>query len=176
MLKFHTAAAGITLFGIIGNTLAFIGFQRQSKKTSTSVLFQALAVTDNCVLVTVAPWELLYNCHSFRNNYHCHGYKQLVFGHGYDIDYELAFAVAQYRVMRPIYEMSILGTVCVTILLAVTRMIAVCFPLHSSRICSISRIRVYLIGMTIFIITSNLCLSPALIPYRNRTVVDLGVN
>ena len=48
----------ISLFGIVGNIMAFVGFQKQSKKTSTSFLFQALAVADSLVILANCLMEI----------------------------------------------------------------------------------------------------------------------
>ena len=58
----------IGLFGVLGNTLAFLGFHRKRKQTSTSFLFQALAITDNIWLLLFVFWWfdslvlLMYSC------------------------------------------------------------------------------------------------------------------
>ena len=140
LLKLTSVTA---LFGIFGNTLVFVGFHKNSPKTSTSYLFKVLAVADNLVLVSMLPYEWL--------SFVLHNVVTIE----YDIDLNL-FVRQVSLYMYPICCMSILGSICVTTLLAVTRVIAVYFPLHASRLCSIIRIRVCLGVMAICTMSCNL--------------------
>ena len=124
----------IAVFGFIGNTLTFIGFHRHSKKTATSFLFKALSVADNLVLVSTLLYLFLKTILTFV----------LTAESEYDLELRI-FAAHVTLYMYYIRNICILGVICTTILLAVTRVIAVYFPIHVSRICSIPKVRVSLI-------------------------------
>ena len=126
----------ISVFGFICNTLVFVRFQN-TQKTSTSILFQALAAADNFVLVTTIPvqWTKFISIYVQRPDHA-------------RILHLLEACIKTY--IYPISDMSILWSICITILLAVTRVIAVYFPLHASRLCSIARIHICLGAMTLF--------------------------
>ena len=124
----YILGACIGLFGICGNIAAFIGFQKQSKKTSTSFLFQALTITDTGVLITFALWT---------------SWPVLQ----YDVP------IILYLGLIALNQMAILASNGVNVLLTVTRFIDVCFPPHASRYCSIARVRCYLIA-TIFVLVA----------------------
>ena len=123
--------ACVSLFGICGNIVAFLGFRKQTKKKSTSFLFQALALADTLVIFTLFTFDVsLY------------------------FYYKDTFAYTQFSVDALVLfdcfgEISILLTNGITILLTVTRLIAVCFPLYASTICSIRRVRCYLVATII---------------------------
>ena len=117
----------IGLLGIIANITAFRGFQKQTKKTSTSFLFQSLAVADVCVLITVCP-EILLQYFSYESWFRNYNYKFFIF----------------LTIWTGLAETAILSTNGITVLLTVTRFIAVCFPLHTSRLCSTKRVKLYL--------------------------------
>ena len=143
LLILCSLASVISLFGFVGNTLVFVGFQNTAPGTSTSILFQALAVADNFVLVTTIPvqWTKFISFFVLRPDHA-------------RILHLLEAYIQTY--IHPISNMSILWSICITILLAVTRFIAVYFPLHASRLCSIPRIRICLGAITLFSIAYNL--------------------
>ena len=129
-----------TIFGICGNIAAFLGFQKQTKKTSTSFLFQALAVADTLVLILLYPADLAtYNVEWLH------------------IDLtKFTYSHVAYMLIIGLGHMSILLSNDVTVLLTVTRFVAVCFPLYTSRICSIRRVRYYLVVTIIDVISGYL--------------------
>ena len=49
----HCVNICIGVCGLSGNIIAYMGFLKQSKKTSTSILFQALAIADSFVIITI---------------------------------------------------------------------------------------------------------------------------
>ena len=134
----YITGACIGLFGICGNLAALCAFQKQSKKTSTSFLFQALAITDSCVLLTVCSWQLLRVCHFYFL--------------GGDI-------ITLIMIIFDLGELAVLLSYGVTVVLTITQFIAVCFPLHASKLCSISRVYRYLIATIIISIGLRMPLS-----------------
>ena len=133
--------ACIGLFGIIGNITAFIGFQKQNKNTSTSFLFKSLAIADTFVIVTTN----LTNLQIYLDSYIKHHY----------------FALG--KTIFEIRNMAILSSNGITVLLTVTRFIAVCFPLKTVSVCSIKRVRYYLVATLMF---SIVCFIPDIVITR----------
>ena len=137
----YSIAAVFGFLGFIGNMLIFVGFQTQAKKTSTQLLFQALAVADNLVIFTTVSATL----------------GKSIYDYVITIDHDIDLRILQaYYHMLQISEMSILGSILVTVLLATTRVIAVYYPLRASRICSIARIRLYLGFIVTYAIACNI--------------------
>ena len=124
--------ACIGLFGIMGNITAFRGFVKQKQNTSTSFLFQALAIADTFVIFTTYLDQSMF-------------YLDL---NGVD------FVFGSFRFM------AILSSNGITVVLTVTRFIAVCFPLQTVRLCSIKRVR-YSLAVTITV--SLACYIPAIL-------------
>ena len=138
----HLIALCIGLFGICGNITAFIGFQRQPKKSSTSFLFQTLAITDSFVLIFFCPFGIWQGS----------GYPYIPDSVVYFSDYLLSIA----DTFNGFGKMAIVASNGTTVILTITRFIAVCFPLHASRQCSMTRVRYYLIAIIVFSISFHL--------------------
>ena len=143
LLVLYQTAAAIGIVGIAGNVMAFIGFQKQSTKTSTSLLFQALAIADSLVLITACPYKALIAYENYNIVRRPDSYVSSLYPYAIWIGYPLA-------------EMAILASINVTLLLALTRLIAVCFPLHARRLCTIARVRWYLAFTITFAILYNI--------------------
>ena len=118
----------ISIFGLVGNTLSFRGFQKLQKKTCTSFLLQALAICDNLVLITTG----LYLCRVYFM-------RSFVFNTLNNIIFYIPLVMC---------ETALLCSIGVTVLLAITRLIAVCFPLRVKSLCTIKRAKWY-VGATI---------------------------
>ena len=138
-LVLYLVGTGIGIFGIIGNIIAFIGFQKQSKKTATSLLFQVLAISDSLVLTVTCPYTLLLSYNRAMNN----GYSTSTLAY---VD----------LIAHPLSEMAILASISVTEILSITRLTAVCFPLHARRLCTITRVRGYLVVAFVFAVVFNI--------------------
>ena len=131
----------VAIFGIFGNIAAIWGFQKQTKKTSTSFLFQALAVADTLVLITLYSDALISN----YNNWWL-----------YNTIWKPRHASVPNELFSSLGAIAILLSNGVTVLLTFTRFVAVCFPLYTSRICSIRRVRYYLVVTIIDVISGYL--------------------
>ena len=139
--------ACIGLFGIIGNVTAFRGFVKQKQKTSTSFLFQALAIADTLVIFTIYLDQSRFYLNLNR------------------VHFVLNAVLSSFRYV------AILSSNGITVLLTITRLIAVCFPLHTSRLCSITRVRYYLAATIIF---SILCYIPNMVGQILMNLLDFG--
>ena len=127
----------IGLGGLIGNTLAFVGLQRQVKKSPTTFLFQALAAADNMVILLF--WAFfLYNTKIIYFNY----------------SDPTMFIRAAYFI-TPLMEMALLASTLITVLLAVVRYIAVCYPFLARTYCNINVVRYYITTALIFSVAFN---------------------
>ena len=119
--------------GLIGNIIAFMGFQKQCKKTPTTFLFQALAVADSFLIVAVISYDVvLFLLDTFPNIF--------------------IYAQACFVTM----EIAILSSNGVTVVLAGSRLIAVCLPLRASQLCSKFKVWIYLTGTILFAICYNI--------------------
>ena len=117
-----------------------MGFQKQTKKTSTSFLFKALAVADTLVIITVYPADLMQH----------YDFERLFYYFPITITTKILYICYKFFVWFG--QLTILLSNGITVLLTVTRLVAVCFPLYTQRICSITRVRCYLITMIILVV------------------------
>ena len=128
--KIDLSVCIICLFiSLFGNIIAFRGFYKQTKHTSTSFLFKSLAVADTFVLLTLYPLTL---------------YKFCLFNVFYSRPNQYMYMPVNIWICFS--QVAILSSNGVTLLLTITRLIAVCFPLKTSKLCSIVRVRYYLVA------------------------------
>ena len=122
----------VGVLGLLGNIVALIGFQKQCKKTSTTLLFKALSLADLFVITTVMCYLLsillIRNIISWRQS--------------------AGLFVAM--------EISVLASTGITVLMAVSRLVAVVFPLQASRLCSVVKMYLYLVATIMFAICYNI--------------------
>ena len=109
----------ISTLGFVGNTLAFQGFQKLQNKTVATFLFQALAFADNAVICVLALLSI-----TFISNYNG-------------------------NILIPIADIVIQSSINITVLMSITRLVAVLLPFHAKRICTM--IRAY-IGLAISVV------------------------
>ena len=113
----------LVVFGVIGNIFAFVVFWKESIKSSTLFLFQCLSLIDSALLLTVLP---VYSMESFVD------YTGWLQGYWAIYPYVLAY-------LMPLALTAQTATIWVTVLVAVTRYIAICLPLRASRWCTVSK-------------------------------------
>ena len=161
-------AVVIGMFGIVGNATAFMGFKQQSKKTSTSFLFQVLAVADSLVILTTLPYGFVFDFNEYMQ-------RNLEYRHVEDKGRKILIYIQ--LILFPLSEMTILASISVTVLLAVTRLIAVYFPMRARRLCRIARMRRSVAAVAIFAIVFNVLpyftLKPITVTYGNRTLTRM---
>ncbi|ELU02542.1 hypothetical protein CAPTEDRAFT_196721 [Capitella teleta] len=109
----------ITCFGLLGNLFAFVVLCHHSPRTTTQVLLQAIAVTDWLALFcSLVLRSLRYVITGYeRGNFFMHAFRWL-----YPSTYIFRFAGSW-----------------MTVLLTVDRFIAVRYPLHAQRLCTLRR-------------------------------------
>ena len=133
--------------GVIGNSFAFVVFWKECIKSSALFLFQCLSLIDSALLLTRFP---LYSMHLFVVYT---GWLQ-----GY-------WAIRPYlRVyLWPLAQTAQTATIWVTVLVAVTRYIAIYLPLRASRWCTVSKAKKQLAFVLLFAVLFNI---PNFIAYR----------
>lgn len=134
--------------GLVGNCLSFCVLHRYSHSENVSTfLLKALAVSDN-VFLSVAAFVQMYPA-------------MAIFLGATD---RLKAIYPQYQMLAwPIAHMVQLGTVWVMVLVASTRYVAVCHPLHAQRLCTKRRVQVQIALIAIFSIVYN---TPRFVEYR----------
>ena len=141
----------IIVGGLIGNNLAFVVFWKDNIKTSASFLFQSLALVDSTMLLLAIP---LFPLHAFVV------YTNWLMGY-LDI-----YAYVQVSIM-PLALIVRTASIWVVVLLAVNKYIAVCFPLKSLRLCTISKVKKQLAFVLLSAVLYNI---PAFAEYRTEYV------
>ena len=118
----YTVIVGaLVVVGIIGNSLAFVVFWKDTIKTSTSFLFQALSLIDSVLLVSVF---LIYTIDSFVE------YTDMLQGLSSTSPYRIRWSF-------PVAMTAQTASIWVTVLIAVNRCVAVCLPYKASRWCTV---------------------------------------
>ena len=118
----YTVIVGaLVVVGIIGNSLAFVVFWKDTIKTSTSFLFQALSLIDSLLLVSVF---LLYTIDSFVE------YTDILQGLSSISPHLIPWSY-------PLTMTAHASSIWVTVLIAVNRYVAVCLPYKASRWCTV---------------------------------------
>ena len=136
-----TIVAGIIIgVGIVGNSLAFVVFWKDSIKTSASFLFQSLALVDTAFLLVAIP---IIPVLSYLN---------------YAVRLNLCREIGRYGKVYiwPCMQVARTASIWVVVLFAVNRYIAVCFPLKSLRWCTISNVKKQLVIVIIFTLLVNI--------------------
>ncbi|XP_013380798.1 FMRFamide receptor-like [Lingula anatina] len=130
----------VCLVGICGNTLAFLVFLREKKKGPSSIILQALAVSDNLILInTLVEF-------SFAFFYPHTGLLEDYF-----------FAHRQFSLYTyPLHYIFITSSTWLLVLLTIHRYIAVCKPLHAKKMSSVKHARIQAAGVFLFSIAFNM--------------------
>ena len=124
----------LVVVGVIGNIFAFVVFWKESIKSSTLLLFQCLSLIDSALLLTVFP---LYSLESFVD------YTGWLQGYWAIYPYVIVY-------LMPLVLTAQTATIRVTVLVAVTRYIAICLPLRASRWCTVSKAKKQLAFVLLF--------------------------
>ena len=113
----------LVVVGVIGNSFAFVVFWKESIKSSALFLFQCLSLIDSALLLTALP---LYPMESFVV------YTGWLQGYWAIHPYLLVY-------LWPLALTTQTATIWVTVLVAVTRYIAICLPFRASLLCTVSK-------------------------------------
>ena len=133
--------------GIIGNSLAFAVFWKDTLKTSTSFLFQALSLIDSVLLVSVF---LLYTMDAFVE------YTDMLQGLSSISSHIIPWSY-------PLTMTAHAASIWVTVLIAVNRYVAVCLPYKASRWCKVSMAKKQL---AVVLLVSVLYNAPTFVQYH----------
>lgn len=126
------------VFGLIGNTLSFIVLQWEKQNYVATFLLQVMALFDNLFLLTTGYTTVFAAVMFFVEKPESH--------------------IAPYNVVYvwPLVHITQMGTVWITVLIAFNRYIAICKPFQAPMLCTISRVRLQCLAMTVCIILYNL--------------------
>ncbi len=130
----------VCIFGLIGNSLAFIVLHKFSKNNVATFLLKTLSITDNLFLLTALVIQM---------------YPAMVLSFGLEEHLIPIYPYLQTYAW-PLAHMSQMGTVWMTVLVATNRYIAVCHPLQAPRLCTKHKVKVQITIMTISIIIYNI--------------------
>ena len=135
----------VCLFGVCGNSLAFVVLCYQKQKVSTTLLLQALSIADIIILIMAIPSR------SLRYMDLCFGPQNLhIYSNMFLATYPLSFT---FRMINT----------WLTTFLTFDRWIAVCRPLHAQRLVTK---RMSMIHMTIVIFAAIVISIPRWFEYR----------
>ena len=141
----------IVILGLIGNILTIVILSQRAMRSSTNYYLSALAVWDSIVLICTG---LLIGLQGILANDSY--YMTTVFAYVVSYIYPLAL-VAQT------------ATIWLTVSFTVERYIAVCHPLKAASMCTISRAKIVIAGVSL---GSTLYNIPRWFDYRPRVVVQ----
>lgn len=144
--------------GIIGNAISFLVLLRDSARSVTTVLLQALAVADSLVLITAAP---LY---SLSPVYYYTGFLKT---------YSERYASIM-PFLWPLYLTAYTGTIWLTVLVSLNRYEAVCRPFKAGKLCGDGggKVRRHVVYVVLFSVLYNI---PRFFEY-STTEVCVGYN
>ena len=144
----------VVILGLIGNLLTIVVLTRQAMHSSTNIYLCALAVWDSVVLVCTALLTGLQAVPALEYyKYHVYAY------------------VVSY--MYPVALIAQTATIWLTVSFTVERYIAVCHPLKAASMCTISRAKIVIIGVSL---GSTLYNIPRWFEYRPEVFVDSAHN
>ena len=130
----------LVVVGIMGNSFAFVVFWKESIKSSALFLIQCLSLIDSALLLTVLP---LFPMHSFVV------YTGWLQGYWAIQPYVLVY-------LWPLSLTAQTATIWVTVLVAVTRYIAICLPFRASRWCTVSKAKKQLAFVLLYAVLFNM--------------------
>ena len=133
------------VFGLIGNTLSFLVLRWEKQSMSATFLLQMMALADNLFLLAT-------------------GFAQIVSVLTLLEQFE-ANPLMPYMPSYawPFVHITQMGTVWITVLIALNRYIAICRPFQASKLCTLSRAKLQVIVMVVFVLLYNI---PRFLEYR----------
>ncbi|KAK2154492.1 hypothetical protein LSH36_267g00008 [Paralvinella palmiformis] len=119
----------VVLLGLIGNILTIVILSQRAMRSSTNYYLTALAVWDSVVLICTFLLIGLIGVHfeTYQNHFH---------------SYVVAY-------IYPVALIAQTATIWLTVSFTVERYIAVCHPLKAARMCTISRAKFVIIGVSV---------------------------
>ncbi len=122
--------------GILGIILTVIVLSRKSMCTSTNCYLMALAIADLLFLILLANWFIQHRFVPHSNAY------------------TMFRIYATYAVI--FMQVFLLTSIWLTVMLAVERYIAICRPFLATKICTVTRARIIIIGIYVFALMCRL--------------------
>ena len=147
-------AGPLIIGGLIGNAIAFRTLGKLMRQNVTTFTLRALAVADICVLLCY----VVYFC-----SWHA--------GHWPPVIAKLRPYALIY--MSPVLYISTLVNVWTTVVIGLNRYIALCRPLHATRLCTPSRARKYMICIVLIAVAYVL---PTFFDFKIRKAADGSTN
>ena len=129
---------GMCIFGLIGNTLSFLVLQWERRGHVATFLLRVMALVDNFYLIVFGFSSIFTAATTF-------------FGY-FDNPVQPYLVV----IVWPLAYIAQMLTVWITVLIALNRYIAICKPFQAPRLCTMSKTRIQLILMGLFIIIYNI--------------------
>ena len=153
LFLWYTVLVGIlSIFGLIGNTLSLIVLQRDKGGKVASLLLQALAIGDNCVLIaSIGILSIIYG--------------SLPYFKAYDTLTRLLSPIRLY--FQPIAYITKTCAIWMTVLLAVNRFVVIKKPLRAQDLCTLWKARLQVLGVVVFAVACNI---PRFFHYKEITV------
>ena len=124
----------LCLLGLPGNIIAFCIFGQIGRQNSTTFLMRALAVIDSCVLL----FQMTYNMVSPLQETLCGVYQN---------DEKCHLALFSLWMIGQTKSMISMACIWTSVIIGMNRYIAVCWPLHATRICTINNARKQMLGV-----------------------------
>lgn len=125
------------IFGLIGNTLSFLVLQWEKRAHTATFLLRVMALVDNFYLITVGFSSI---------------FSALTLFLGY-VDNPIQPYIM--LIVWPLVYIAQMSTVWSTLLIAFNRYIAICKPFRAPLLCTMKKIRIQIIIITLFILLYN---------------------
>ena len=128
----------LSLFGLIGNLVAFVTLGKMANKNAITFLLRALAIIDSCVLISMQIF-----LHSYCLTLYVEGGSFYV--EGWD-------QIASTYIMPcivPLLYTATMANVWTSVVIGINRYIAVCHPLHAARLCTTSNGRKQIVAVVL---------------------------
>lgn len=144
----------VVILGLIGNLLTIVILRKRTMRSSTNFYLLALAAWDSIVLLCTA---FLIGIHALpaMSYYRTHAYAYIV------------------SYLYPVALIAQTATIWLTVSFTVERYIAVCHPLKAASMCTISRAKIVIIGVSL---GSTLYNIPRWFDFRPNTVFNPATN
>ncbi|CAH1799914.1 unnamed protein product [Owenia fusiformis] len=139
-LIIYTILIGIiSVIGLTGNTLSIIVLEKERNKSTTSLLLQSLAVSDNSLLILSLLAFTIPQAYLYTGNVET--WKRIMY--------------ILERYIAPLLQMPHIASVGLTVVVTINRYIALCRPLTSMRWETHFRVRLQITAVVLFSILYN---------------------
>ena len=154
-LAYVVVLGSMCVFGLIGNTLSFMVLQWEKHNYVATFLLQVMSLADNLFLLTTGYSQIFAAVLIYMGD-----------GNHVIVPFNMAY-------IYPLVHITQLGTVWITVLIAFNRYIAICKPFQAPKLCTITRVRLQVLLLALFIVLYNI---PRFLEYQVVYVVDAQTN